>query len=658
MENSGGDSEQDYSKPIIQQIHEPGDLKKLKLNELYDLAAQIRSLILRTVGKNGGHLSSNLGVVELSIALHRVFDSPKDKIIWDVGHQCYTHKILTGRIDAFDNLRRFGGISGFPRRKESPHDAFDVGHASTSVSAALGFLVKEHLFQGAQLSPECTPHRCVAVIGDGALTGGLSYEALSHAGQLGLPLIVILNDNRMSISKNVGALSRYLSRISLKNYYQTFRHSFDALVQKVPIIGKALFKAIVRLKRAVKAVFYHDNFFVNLGFEYAGPVDGHDIAQLEKVLNDLSNIKGPVVVHVITQKGRGYKPAENDPSTFHAVAPFDIECGIQNTDTRLTWTKVFGEALVQNARTNNKIAAVTAAMERGTGLSQFKAEFPSHFFDVGIAEEHAVTFCGALAAAGLKPVVSIYSTFIQRSLDQIIHDTALQNVGVVFAIDRAGFVSNDGETHQGLFDIGIFRTVPDATILCPASAAELKAMLQFALSQKRLCAIRYPKDIVPQENDAFLLPLEIGRGVFLAPISTSINDAQICLAFTGSLYQQAADAANLLTQQGCNVSLYNLRFLKPIDEDYLCGILNTYKTVVLIEEGSSCGGFSEYICALAGQRNCTAKIICINAQCKFYTQGSRAELLKLNGMDAEGIAQKVMHDSITQDSIGASHRVQ
>ncbi|GMO45617.1 MAG: 1-deoxy-D-xylulose-5-phosphate synthase [Termitinemataceae bacterium] len=617
------------SGALLQGISGPSGLKKLTLNELGSLAEEIRNVILQTVSKNGGHLSSNLGVVELSIALHRYFDSPNDKIIWDVGHQCYAHKILTGRLGAFDGLRKAGGISGFPRRSESCHDAFDTGHASTSVSAALGYLAAGG------------GGRSVAVIGDGALTGGLSYEALCHAGHLSLPLIVILNDNRMSISKNEGALSHYLSMLSLKPYYQTFRRNFDAIIKKVPLCGDVLFAGVVRLKRAVKAVFYHDNFFVDLGYEYAGPVDGHNLAQLEKVLKGLKNIKGPVVVHVITQKGRGYKPSEDDPSSFHSTGPFSLESGLPLAaciKASPNWTKVFGEALLCAARKDNRIIAVTAAMENGTGLTSFKKEFPDRFFDVGIAEEHAITFCAALAAAGKRPVACIYSTFIQRSYDQIVHDTALQNLSVVFILDRAGFVSDDGETHQGLFDISIFRAIPGMTILCPATSEELKMMLSYALSLSGPSVIRYPKAEALQDA-VFSEALRVGRGCLQ---HNADHKSDILIAFTGSLYTQAFEAAQILQNDSLYTDLYNLRFLKPIDKEYLCSLLNTYKFAAIVEEGIQSGGFGEYVCTLASASSCSAKIICLNAGDKYYTHNKREALLSIAGLDGAGISSAII----------------
>ena len=613
------------SNSLLSQINDPAGLQQLDSKELDGLASEIRDLIVSRVEQNGGHLASNLGVVELSIALHRVFASPKDMIVWDVGHQCYAHKLLTGRIDSFSGLRKAGGLAGFPKRDESPHDVFNTGHASTSISAALGMLAAERM-QGGR-------GRAVAVIGDGALTGGLAYEALSHAGQLELPLIVILNDNKMSIGANVGGLSKYLSRLSMKAKYQRFRSSFDTMAKKIPFIGDAFFDLIVRLKRAIKAVFYIDNFFVDLGFEYVGPIDGHNIQYLTRVLEDVRQLERPVVVHVITRKGKGYGYAEDDPGTYHGVKALSAETG-----GRPSFTDAFGSALLALAGRDDRIAALTAAMENGSGLTLFRKAFPNRFFDVGIAEEHAVTFAAGLASRGLRPVAAIYSTFIQRSVDQIIHDTALQNLPVLFALDRSGFVDGDGETHQGLFDIALFRPVPNMTILAPASENELRLMLDYALRLDKPSMIRYPKAPCPAELPPFSFPLETGRGVWLHRGFQS----RICLAFTGSLYPQVLDAAQRLRAGGIEADLYNLRFLKPIDEDHLADIFNSYDLVVFIEEGIYSGGFGEYAAALARCRNCRAETLILAVQGDFADKGralgTREELLKNNGLDGESIA--------------------
>jgi 1-deoxy-D-xylulose-5-phosphate synthase len=614
----------------------PSDLKNLDFSQLYDLAAEVRSVIIETVMRNGGHLASNLGVVELTIAIHRVFDSPKDKIVWDVGHQCYAHKLLTGRAGDFATLRQKNGLAGFPKRSESVHDAFDTGHASTSISAALGILAGEVLRDA--------HNRVVAVIGDGALTGGLAYEALSHAGQLQLPLIIILNDNRMAIGPNVGSLSRHLSQLTMKSRYQSFRRTFDRTVKKIPHVGEMLFKGIVRLKRAVKAVFYTNNFFVDLGFEYVGPVDGHNLRHLEQVLQDVRMLERPVVVHVITRKGKGDDKAENDPSAFHGVEAINTLSGTP-ADTpggmfAGTFTQAFSDAVTAAARRDSRIVAITAAMEKGAGLSSFKKEFPDRFFDVGIAEGHAVTFAAGLAAAGAKPVAAIYSTFMQRAVDQVIHDVALQNLPVVFAVDRAGFVGGDGETHQGLFDISMFRSVPNLAILCPATAPELALMLDWALDRNAPTIIRYPKAQTRFPVATNCPPLENGRGVYLKDETRSDPPpAALCLAFSGGLFAEADAAAHILAERGIPCALYNLRFIKPVDEAYLIEQMSRFKAFIIAEEGVSSGSFAEYAASLAHQCGCQTKIVPLTAPDRFYPQATRPELLETAALSAAKIAE-------------------
>ncbi|MDR2019396.1 MAG: 1-deoxy-D-xylulose-5-phosphate synthase [Treponema sp.] len=618
------------SESLLAKIQSSEDLRSLSYAELDRLAVEIRERIVSVVSRNGGHLASNLGVVELTIALHRAFNSPHDKIVWDVGHQCYAHKLLTGRAGVFEELRRAGGLSGFPRRLESLHDAFNTGHASTSISAALGLLAGEGILGG--------ENRAVAVIGDGALTGGLAYEALSHAGHLGLPLVVILNDNKMSISPNVGGLSKYLSRLSMKARYQSFRRTFDSMVKRVPLAGNAFYNAVVRIKRAVKAIFYTDNFFVDLGFEYVGPIEGHRIRLLEEVFRDVRKLERPVVVHVITKKGKGYEFAEHDPGAYHGVSSFSVTDGKLERRLGSGFTESFSRALAAAAERDERVVALTAAMEKGTGLSPFRKCFPRRFFDTGIAEEHAVAFAAALAVRGLKPVAAVYSTFIQRAIDQVIHDVCLQRLPVVFALDRAGFVSDDGDTHQGLFDIALFRSAPNMTILAPAGDFELRAMLDWALSgpDRGPVMIRYPKAPCPPEDRSSGFPLEPGRGIF-----TRRGGGRICLAFTGGLYPQAFTAADLLAGEKLEADLYNLRFLKPVDEDYLADIIDRYELMVFVEEGVKNGGFGEYAAELALRRGCGARILVLAVREQYVSLGTRDELLRENGLDGPGIARAV-----------------
>jgi 1-deoxy-D-xylulose-5-phosphate synthase len=593
-------------------------------------------------------------VVELTIALHLVFNSPNDKLVWDVGHQCYAHKLLTGRYASFASLRESGGIAGFPKTAESPHDSFNTGHASTSISAALGILTAERL-QG-------TENRTAAIIGDGALTGGLAYEALAHAGQLELPLVVILNDNKMSIGPNVGVLSKYLSRLSMKAKYQRLRRAIDRTVKKTPGMGEILFKIMLRFKRAVKAIFYTDNFFVDLGFEYVGPIEGHNIPSLVQVIRDAKNLNKPVVIHVSTQKGKGFHLAENDPGSYHSVSAFFIAdadglennaCvendGVNGENAQQTFTGVFAEVITRLAQHDKRIAAITAAMEDGTGLTAFRKAHPERFFDVGIAESHAVTFAAGLAARGMRPVAAIYSTFIQRAADQVIHDVCLQNLPVIFALDRAGLVSDDGETHQGIFDISLFRSSPGLTILAPAGEEEFSLLLRWAACAESCpgpSMIRYPKALCPKGDAAFSLPVERGKGVWVrqshTPATTGASGKKsICIAFTGSLYPQVIAAADILAASGITADLYNLRFLKPIDEDYLALIMNQYDIMVFAEEGRLSGGFGEYASSLAGHRNCSCDVLALAIREKFDALGKREQLLERNGLDGAGIARAV-----------------
>jgi 1-deoxy-D-xylulose-5-phosphate synthase len=573
---------------LLDRLSGPDDVKHLSVRELYRLAAEIRELIICTVTANGGHLASNLGVVELTLALHRVFSTPVDQIVWDVGHQCYTHKILTGRKIDFQGIRRPGGPSGFPKRSESLHDAFDAGHASTSVSAALGLLAAKRA-RGESGS-------VIAVIGDGALTGGMVYEAMSHAGQLGYPLLVVLNDNTMSISANVGAVSRLLSRLSATVKYQNFRRIVDKAILMVPFIGTRVHPYVLRAKRSVKALFFKESLFSDLGFEYAGPIDGHNVALLCNVLAEARAIRRPVVIHVVTKKGKGHSPSEVDPSSWHGVAPpahcidavhaMEIDT-VHGRGKSLSFTEVFGSALLALAAEDPRIVALTAAMAKGTGLSAFQARYPGRFFDVGIAEEHGVTMAAGMAAGGLRPVVAIYSTFMQRAFDQVHHDVALCGHPVVFAVDRAGAVPEDGETHQGLYDIQAFRAVPGLTILAPAGAGELVAALRWALAHGGPSMIRFPKAACPPEPEALKAPFVEGQGILLSAATRGLSrsGSDLLLIASGALVDEALQAAVLAAREGFAADVYNLRFLKPVNHETLSALAGHYKAVVIAEEG-------------------------------------------------------------------------
>ena len=625
---------------LLSRIKGPEDIKLLSYDELKALALEIRKEILTVVGHNGGHLASNLGVIELTLAIHRVFSSPHDAVVWDVGHQAYTHKMITGRQSRFSTLRLWEGLSGFPKREESVHDAFNTGHASTSISAALGIL------EGKRLKNDTG--KVIAVIGDGAMTGGMAFEALSNAGELKKDLIVIINDNKMSISKNTGAFSEYLSRLTVHEGYQRFKYLFDKAVGSIPLVGNKLNSIIWRLKRGMKGIFYKNNIFVDFGFEYVGPINGHNIKELEKVLKNVKKLNSPVVMLVETIKGKGYPLAEINPAAFHGIGPFNIADGKVEKNDAITFTQAFGKALVKEAEKDSGIVAITAAMESGTGLSLFHNKFSERFFDVGIAEGHAVTFAAGLAAAGMKPVAAIYSTFLQRAIDQVIHDTSIQNLPVIFAIDRAGPVPADGETHQGLFDIALLRPVPNMIILCPASEKELNLMLSWALMQDNPVAIRYPKADCPKEIPEFSQNIEKGRGVLIKNSDKSC----ILIACTGGMYNEVKEASAILAHKGIFTDIYNVRFAKPIDENYFLNITKNYSYILFVEDGMKIGSLSSYLESLVlryesnktgsqnkktGYQNKTTEVLAFEDM--FFPHGTRSEIFKGAGVSAEHIAQ-------------------
>lgn len=607
--------------PILDTIAGPDDLRKLGFDELRALAAELRSSIVSAVESRGGHLASNLGVVELTIALHRVFESPRDAIVWDVGHQCYAHKMLTGRAGRFDALRALGGLSGFPRRSESPHDPFDEGHASVSISRALGLLAARHSLK--------VPGSVVAFIGDGALTGGLAWEALQHAGQLQLPLVVVLNDNAMSISPNVGSISRYLSRLSATPAYQAFRRRVDRAILSVPRYGRRVHALVVRAKRAVKELVFRETVFSDFGFEYVGPVDGHDLELLCAVLSEAKALGRPVVVHALTRKGRGHAEAEEDPSTWHGVAP----ASGAPSDPNPSFTKAFSAAMLAAGARDPRVVAVTAAMAGGTGLSAFQTRFPERFHDVGIAEEHAVAFAGGLARGGRKPVVAIYSTFMQRAVDQVFHDVVLQDLPVVLAMDRAGAVPEDGQSHQGAYDVAIFRAFPRLPILAPSTAAELAAALDWALARDGPCAIRYPKAPCMAERPELAAPWEPGRGVFLERFG-----APTLVAAWGGLVPAALGAAALARERGAALDVLCLRFLAPLDGDAFASDCSGYRRVLILEEGVERGGASEGLALALRERAPGVEVLRRGFPDEPFAHGRRDELLALAGLDAPSVA--------------------
>jgi 1-deoxy-D-xylulose-5-phosphate synthase len=613
----------------LEKINSPADLKDIPLDKLDELAQEIRDKIITVVSNNGGHLASNLGAIELVIAIHRVFDSPKDKIIWDVGHQCYTHKLLTGRKERFDTLRKYEGLSGFPNRQESEHDVFNVGHASTSISSALGVACARDQ-KGEKFS-------VIAMVGDGALTGGLAFEGLNNAGASGRNLIVILNDNKMSISKNVGALSRYMTDLLTDEKYNKLKAEVWDLVGKFKRRDK-IRAMVAKVEEGIKGVLVPGSLFEKLGFRYFGPVDGHDVKGLIKTLEQLKTLNGPILLHVATRKGKGYSYAEEDAPRFHGIGAFDKISGNSNGNPgELTYTDVFGSTLLELAEKDGKIVAITAAMTLGTGLLEFAKTFPQRFYDVGIAEQHGVTFAAGLAALGLKPVFAVYSTFLQRAFDQVIHDVALQNLPVILAVDRAGVVGADGPTHNGDFDLSYLRQVPNWIIAAPKDGNELKDLLYSATKwDKNPVAIRYPRTKIP---DAITEPYSL---IELGSWERVKEGKDIAILAVGSMVYPAIDASSQLLEEGIEVEVVNARFVKPLDQKMLTDILDEFDKVITIEENSLLGGFGSAILEFAEEHNFNHALIKrMGIPDEFIQHGSRNQLLGMLGLDKNGIIQAV-----------------
>lgn len=616
---------------ILSRINGPEDLKNLGLAELLTLAQEIRGLIIQVVSENGGHLAPSLGVVELTLALHYCFDSPRDKIIWDVGHQAYAHKIITGRRDAFSRLRTKGGISGFPRITESAHDAFGTGHASTSISAALGLACARDLLG--------ENYHVIAVIGDGALTGGLAFEGLNQAGHLKKDLIVILNDNKMSISNNVGALAQYLTRLITKPVYRRFEADVWELLGKLPTWGGKARKVAGRIRESLKSLLVPGVLFEELGFRYYGPIDGYDLAQLIRIMQDVKQFKGPQLIHVKTIKGKGYCYAEQDATKFHGIGGFNKETGkIERRSELPSFTQVFGSTLVELAKTNKKIVAITAAMPDGTGLSEFQNKIPERFFDVGIAEQHAVTFAAGLARAGLKPVVAIYSTFLQRAFDQIIHDVALQNLNVCFAVDRAGLVGGDGATHHGALDLSYLRQIPGMVVMAPKDENELRHMIATMIEYNQgPIALRYQRDYCyGVKIDPKLESLKIGVAEVL------MKGDDVALVGIGSMVRICQEAAGVLEREGIKAWVINARFVKPLDENLLASVANRVKLLVTVEENSVKGGFGSGIAELLFSRGILTQQVIVGLPDSFVEHATRDELLEDVGLTPMAIAKTVV----------------
>lgn len=614
---------------IIESIAEPADLRGLSPAELEALAGEIRKLLIETVSRTGGHLAPNLGVVELTLALHLVFNSPHDKIVWDVGHQCYVHKLLTGRRDRFATLRQYGGLSGFPKVRESMHDCFETGHSSTSISAALGLALARDLNR--------ENHAVIAVIGDGAMTGGMSFEAMNHAGHIGTRLIVILNDNEMSIANNVGALSGYLNRLRTDPLYYKSKGEIEELLRRIPRVGPKMVKTVERFKDSLKYLLMSGMLFEELGFTYLGPVDGHDLTALRQVLERARRVNGPVLVHVKTTKGKGYPPAEKNPDTYHGIGRFDIDTGEPYADgTAPSFAKAFGDCMLRLGEAHPELVAITAAMPDGTGLREFAKRFPDRFFDVGIAEQHAVTLAAGLARAGCLPVVAIYSTFLQRAYDQIVHDVALQGLPVIFAIDRAGIVGDDGETHQGIFDLSYLRPIPGLVLMAPKDQNELAAMLTSAVAYGKPTAIRYPRGAGRAAFvDEWQPYLEPGRGEVLR----QGNDLAI-LALGPHVYS-ALEAAELLAAQGCSATVINCRFVKPLDEVLILEWAERTGQVLTVEENVLAGGFGSSVLELLSGAGFKGECACMGIPDCFVPHGERSLLCGLYGLDAGGIVSYI-----------------
>lgn len=619
--------------PLLNTINSPEDVKKLTGEQLEQLAEEIRQFMISVISKTGGHLAPNLGVVELTLALHRVFSTPKDKIVFDVGHQAYIHKIITGRREQFPTLRQYGGLSGFPKRSESEHDAFGTGHSSTSISAALGMAVARDL-QG-------DDYDVVAVIGDGSMTGGMAFEGLNNAGDLHKRMIVVLNDNEMSISKNVGAMSEYLYQLRTGETYNKIKSDIEGWLKNMEF-GTDVLKAVRRLKGSVKYLMVPSSIFEELGYTYLGPIDGHDLNALQDVFQAAKKIDGPVLVHVLTKKGKGYAPAEESPNKFHGTGPYDVTTGkkITNPAAPITYTEVFGNTLTEMAKADKKIVGITAAMPDGTGLSTFAKAHPDRFFDVGIAEQHAVTAAAGMAAAGLKPVAAIYSTFMQRAYDSVLHDICMQDLHVTMCLDRAGLVGDDGFTHHGVFDYAYLRSMPKMTIMAPKDENELRNMLKTALDFNGPVSVRYPRGSgLGVDISGNMENLPIGKAEVLK------EGFDLCFWAIGSMVKPALDAAELLAKEGISAGVVNMRFAKPLDVELLKAHAERYGKIITIEEGVLAGGVGSAVLEYLNQEELLGKcrVLTLGIPDEFVFHGDKALLFKDIGLDTAAIAAKAMN---------------
>lgn len=613
---------------LLDNINKVNDIKKITPEDYPALAEEIRQFLIEKISKTGGHLGSNLGAVELTMALHIAFNLPDDKIIWDVGHQSYTHKLLTGRREGFENLRKYGGMSGFPKRKESDCDCFDTGHSSTSISAGLG-LVKARDIQGQK-------HSVISVIGDGSLTGGMAYEALNNAAKLDTNFIIVLNDNNMSISENVGGISKYLNNIRTADTYLDIKEGVYNTLKEMPK-GNKVVEGIRKAKSSFKQLVVPGMFFEDMGITYLGPVDGHNISAMLRMFQEAKRVRNTVIVHVITQKGKGFEPAERHPARFHGAEPFDIETGLPTKPrTTANYTDIFSTVMCKLGARDEKVVAITAAMPDGTGLKRFRNMYPDRFFDVGIAEEHAVTFAAGLAAGGLKPVVAIYSSFLQRAYDQIIHDVCIQNLPVVFAIDRAGLVGSDGETHQGIFDLSYLSSIPGMHVMAPKNKWELSDMLKFALSLNAPVALRYPRGEAYAGLPEYRMPIELGKAeaIYL--------ENEICLMAVGSMVKTAVEVRKRLHEEGFSCSVINARFVKPIDENAVEYAAKHHRFLVTMEENVASGGFGEKVREYFDGLTTDCKLINIAIPDEYVEHGNVDLLKKEIGIDEESITNVIL----------------
>lgn len=627
---------------LLDRIERENDIKKLKPQELEELAGEIRQFLIEKISMTGGHLASNLGVVELTIAMHRVFQLPEDKMIWDVGHQSYTHKILTGRRAGFDDLRKYGGMSGFPKRKESACDAFDTGHSSTSISAGLGYV------QARDLLGE--DYSVISVIGDGAMTGGMAYEALNNAAQIKTNFIIVLNDNYMSISENVGGMSDYLARLRTADIYTGLKKGVTNTLHRIPVAGDSIIEQIRRTKNSIKQLVVPGMLFEDMGITYLGPIPGHDIPMLCRALREAKKVEGPVLLHVLTQKGMGYKPAEQEPARFHGTGPFDIETGKPlGTAKKDTYTDIFSKVICDIGKRDPKVAVITAAMADGTGLSEFRRRFPRRFFDVGIAEGHAVTFAAGLAAGGIKPVFAVYSSFLQRGYDQIIHDVGLQNLPVVFAVDRAGLVGSDGETHQGIFDLSYLGGIPNMTVMSPKNRWELADMLRFAVGYDGPVALRYPRGTAYDGCEEFRAPIQYGRSEVI------YEEESIAIVSVGHMFEEALKTRRLIKETGYNCTLVNARFVKPVDEQMIEELAKNHSLIVTIEENILCGGFGERVTEYVSEHDLPVQVLNLALPDDYIEHGSVDVLRREVLLDAPSMTKRIVTEYIlacTRKTVG------